>query len=116
MAPGRGRMRGDHELKGSGALHSASCSPSRGTVVAWRTAYWPSRMRQTPMLSNGITLRTAVATRSKTSWSSMVSEAVSAISARTSASETWSTTAGRRASGSTQRAHPFSLYPDAAAI
>src|SRR5207247_11215968 len=42
-------------------------------------------MRTTPMLSKGMTRRTAVATRGNTCRSSMVSEVISAISERTAA-------------------------------
>ncbi len=80
----RGRSRGDQALSGTGSEHFASPS-SHGTVVAWMTARSPSRIRTTPMLSKGISSRTEVATRSKTCWSSRVSEAVSAISERTRA-------------------------------
>src|SRR6266850_3861738 len=84
FGPGRGRIRGDQDVNGMGSEHSG---PLQGTVLAWRTARSPSTMRTTPMLSMGISSRIAAATRSKTSCSSRVSEAISAMSERTLATD-----------------------------
>ncbi len=87
MEPWRGRIRGDQPSSGIGSQRSVTQRPSAvrsgQMVVAWTTARSPSRMRTTPMWSNGTICRTELATRWKTSCRSSVCDAISAISAST---------------------------------
>src|SRR5215831_12386632 len=97
IGPERGRSRGDQSVSGHGCMHEGDSTAGAdslavagshvdASVVPCSTAC-SLRIRTTPMWSNGITRRTDVAMRSNTSRSSRVSEAVSAISDSTLASE-----------------------------